>query len=342
MILSRLYRFTRFLLIIFSCFFFSCQSVSYLQIEVLEPAEITLPGEVETFGIVDKSQMYSPDTSLAERTDNLPDPERYTDLKMIAQASIIGLTDVLDSSPRFEYNILDDSILKVNHFAEYLTPEEWERMQLFCFDSLVDALIVLKGVDAHDAVTLEYDDAGELFYLYRILIQQKWRIYDPNQKVIIDDYDLLDTTYHFSDMSFFEMLFVQYRPDREQMVPDAAFWAGQEYGYRIAPVWAEETRKYYSWNAPSSRIALQYLRSGRWEDAIGAWNTETSNPNRKIAARACYNMALGSEVFDNLDMAEIWLQKSLEIRPSNAAENYLMIIRQRIEERSKLSPQMNP
>jgi hypothetical protein len=59
------------------------------------------------------------------------------------------------------------------------------------------------------------------------------------------------------------------------------------------------------------------------------WQAETSNPKRKIAGRACYNMAIISEINGDLDAAIDWAQKSYENYGIRLALTYVNILKNR-------------
>jgi hypothetical protein len=58
---------------------------------------------------------------------------------------------------------------------------------------------------------------------------------------------------------------------------------------------------------------------------------------KKLASRAAFNMALVSEINDKLDVAEAWLQRSLDLEESRVARNYLDIIQGRLEDYHKMN-----
>ncbi|MCK4678535.1 MAG: hypothetical protein KAT48_10420 [Bacteroidales bacterium] len=318
----------------------SCSSTSYLEIDVLRPAEITLPEDVQTLGIIDRSHLYEPDTLLADIIDDEPDQDRFQETNILAKESINGLLDVLYNSPRFSIKVMDSLNLDVDDMADNFSPYEWDQMLHICEDSLVDALVALTMVDVYDPLYVNVNIGGEIIYNYVIMTLNAWKLYDPYKQQIIDDYQYVDTIYQDSEGDLFGMIFSNNQPDRQKYVPEASFYAGQTYGFRITPVWYSETRKFYSWAGEASKKATILASYGSWQSAASIWNIETENKNKKIAAKACYNMALASEIQDNLPMASYWLEKSNTLRPHKATKFYIEIITMRMRERMKLDPQM--
>ena len=317
-----------------------CSSTSYLEIDVLKPAEITLPENVQTLGIIDRSHLYAPDTLLADIIDDEPDEDRFQEINVVARESINGLLDVLYNSPRFSVKAMDSINLDVDDMAVSLSQYEWDQMLHLCEDSLIDALVALTMIDVYDPVNVNMNIGGEITYTYKIMTLNSWKLYDPYNQHVIDYFQYVDTIYHYSEEDLFGMVFTNYQPDRQKYVTEASFYAGQAYGFRITPVWYSETRKFYSWAGEASKKASILASYGSWQSAASIWNIETENSNKKIAAKACYNMALASEVQDNLSMASYWLKKSNLLRPNKSTEYYIEIIKMRMRDRMKLDPQM--
>jgi hypothetical protein len=68
-------------------------------------------------------------------------------------------------------------------------------------------------------------------------------------------------------------------------------------------------RDYYVKGSNSFTIGTRMARTGNWKGAEEQWFRETNNANPKIAGRACYNMAIISEINGDLDKAMEWAKK---------------------------------
>jgi hypothetical protein len=76
-------------------------------------------------------------------------------------------------------------------------------------------------------------------------------------------------------------------------------------------------------------VARRKAQTGNWNDAAQLWQQETNNPDRKVAGRACYNMAIISEINGELDAAIAWAQKSYENYNNRLALYYVNILKNR-------------
>jgi hypothetical protein len=99
---------------------------------------------------------------------------------------------------------------------------------------------------------------------------------------------------------------------RKQAVQEVSNKSGHNYALRIVPFTLRVQRDYFVKGTNNFKIAKRKTLLGKWDDAGLLWEKETTNPKMKIAGRACYNMAIISEIDGNVDIALQWAQKSYE------------------------------
>lgn len=124
---------------------------------------------------------------------------------------------------------------------------------------------------------------------------------------------------------------------------------GRFFGAKIIPAWIPVERMYYKSNNHEMLQAEQYAHNNDWIKAAEIWNKETINKNRKIVAKACFNMALACEMEGEMDEAIDWLNKSSPVLSENNAEHkanckrYIDILVMRKKEMERLGKQVrNP
>jgi hypothetical protein len=322
-------------------FISGCTVTPHVQIYILNPASVTLPPTINRVGVLNRSWFNKPDTTLFEKSGDPFFEPVSTSASELSNYCIAGLEDVLSDSPRLEYVDLGDINIDVNDNGLFLSPNEWDQIQNLCVDSLVDALVVLKFVDYYDLEGYSQDEEGEEYKYYALYTKNSWRIYDPFGQRILDNYENTDTTGMVlsTEANFLGNLFA-YNPDREQEVANACYRAGRNYSNRISPQWMEVDRKYFVWPDNAATLAYQYVLENRWEEAAMLWNKMTTSSRKNAASKACYNMALASEMLDNYDMAIYWAKKSLELKPRIGTEQYIRILEQRIDNKKILDKQM--
>jgi hypothetical protein len=117
--------------------------------------------------------------------------------------------------------------------------------------------------------------------------------------------------------------------NRNEAVKEVANKVGQAYAQRIIPFWIRVSRDYYVRGTDNFVIAKRKAQTGNWDDAAKLWQKETSSSSKKIAGRACYNMAIISEINGNLDAAIKWAQRSYENYNNRLALRYVNILKNR-------------
>ena len=70
-------------------------------------------------------------------------------------------------------------------------------------------------------------------------------------------------------------------------------------------------------------------QTGNWTEAAKIWETETRNPDPKVAGSACYNMAIINEINGDLDAAIGWAQKGYENYANRLSLYYVNILKNR-------------
>jgi hypothetical protein len=126
---------------------------------------------------------------------------------------------------------------------------------------------------------------------------------------------------------------------RKEAVTDVSIKAGEAYAARILPCWIRVSRDYFVAGNENFVTAKRKAQSGNWDGAAEIWSQETKNTDGRIAGRACYNMAIISEINGDLDGAIQWAQKSYENYNIHLALNYLNILKYRQSQNEILKSQ---
>jgi hypothetical protein len=126
---------------------------------------------------------------------------------------------------------------------------------------------------------------------------------------------------------------------RKEAVTDVGIKAGEAYAARILPCWIRVSRDYFVSGNENFKTAKRRAQSGDWDGAAQIWLEETKNPNGTLAGRACYNMAIISEINGDLDAAIQWSQKSYVDYRNRLALSYLNILKYRQNQNELLKSQ---
>ncbi|HSN09453.1 MAG TPA: DUF6340 family protein, partial [Hanamia sp.] len=218
-------------------------------------------------------------------------------------------------------------------------PLSWDVVEKYCDDNNADALFSLELFDTDSKIDYSVYKTSvrtpfgnvpaiEQQANMHTLVKAGWRIYDLRDKEILDEAAVARTiTYHARGIN--PLLAAQALIDRKEAVKEVGNIAGHAYAFRIIPLWIRVSRNYYVRGTDNFKIAKRKAQTGNWDEAAKLWKQETSNPKRKVAGRACYNMAIINEINGHVDEAIKWAQRSYENYNNHLALTYVNILKNR-------------
>ncbi|GEM_PF-3936187 len=312
--------------------FAACNSVSYINVEVLKPAEIKLPKRYRSAAVVVSS--YSNDqkyTGIEALMFTKDITDSYLEQCSEAVKTSIGYSYTFESTkyvPLFKLN------RKLNGDTIPFLSVETLRGIKEKYD--IDIIIGLDYMRPGLAFT---GDTKKPINVEQGYIEGLWRLYDTNTGDIIDTHSFSDSITirgYQGDLVYYD--FVQYVVlsglDRK------SFDNGVEYARRIAPYWGVETRKIYYQGHIEMGRALSFAQENEWSKAEHIWKELAKRSNKQLKASCFFNLAVASEVKGDYDKAFEYLIKSKEIKSTDIIREYRDKLRKRKDEVLKLDYQM--
>lgn len=326
-------------IILVALIFCSCKSTELVHLSVLKPAPVTIPPYIKAVGVVNRS-LASEKTKAIDAIDKVFSLEGVNLDKEGAQASMTGLSDELMKNNRFtEIKLLNTTDLKTTTPGAFPFSLSWDEVEKICRENNTDALFALELFDTDSKISYAATPVNIKTPLGNVpalehranmltIVKTGWRIYDPVGKNILDEYALAnDITY--SGKGINPVVAAAALIDRKNAVKEVGKKTGQSYAFRIIPYWIRVSRDYYVKGTDNFRTARRKAQTGNWDGAAELWNEESQNPSKKVAGRACYNMAIISEINGDLDKAIEWAQKAYENYSNPLALRYVRILERR-------------
>ena len=153
-------------------------------------------------------------------------------------------------------------------------------------------------------------------------------MYDPKGRIVLDQSSIAKEL-QFSGEGINPVAAAAALIEKKEAVKQAANAAGHVYATKIDPYWIRVTRDYFVRGNEAFHIAKRKAQTGNWDEAGDLWKQQTGSSSRKVAGRACYNMAIINEINGDLDNAILWAQKAYENYRVRIALNYVNILRNR-------------
>lgn len=328
---------------------FSACKTTYVTVNVLKPAHITVPSKVNNLVFVNRSL-----PAKSERFKNILEGavtgEGVLADRRGSEECIKGVIASLNQSPRFKAVAPGNVDLRGTGTREFPPVLDWRVVEDICRQNQAEALITLETFDSNNSVQVGERQAerkeGETTVKYtefratlNVEIETGWRIYYPAERRIIDQNIFTDGR-SWSSVHEARKKAEAGLPFLDNAIADAGFYAGKQYAFRISPMWINVSRYYFKKGNKDFERADRFGKSGDWNGAADIWIKYVDHRDEKIAGNACYNMALAEELEGNLDKALEWARKSYTKYNNKKGRYYANILQNRIYDQSRLDEQM--
>jgi hypothetical protein len=327
------------ILLLISITVFGCSSTNSLTLDVLEPAPVSLPNDIETVGIVGRTKSSASNSTL-NKLDQVLSAELLKIDSTASRKAITGLYDELSRNASFTKvkslkNIeLENSV--ISSFSPVLSKAEVEKL---CIDYDLDALFVLEFFDTDTKVdysvvpvtvkVLGMDvNAVETMASVTTLINGGWRIYNETGDILYDEFAYYESV-NSTGRGINPMNALAAVAGQKDAVENSSYYIGENYGKSLLPFYINVSRLYYVRGTDNFKTAKRKARLGDWNGAANLWEIETKNSDNKIAGRAYYNMAIINEINGDLETAIDWANKAYADYGNKKALRYSNILQNR-------------
>ncbi|MFH0893842.1 MAG: DUF6340 family protein [Bacteroidota bacterium] len=333
-----------------TCFIFGACATSSVSLQVLKPAQITLPSYVQKVAVINRS-LPSKEEKVNNIIEGVFSGEGLFVDREASKKCIDGMLNFMVNSPRLKAVEPVNIDLRGTGTAEFPMPLDWTTVEKICKDNGCDALLSLETFDSDKRVSTRFENKTksengqnipytQWFARMDMQINAGWRIYDPKQKQVIFKDVLVDTRSWNTD-ALVEKEALSKLPQPRNATIDAGYFAGEQTGFRISPAWIYVSRSYYVRGNDQLKQTKRFVRANKWEEASKIWTSCLNDPKRKAAGRACYNLALAAEMDGDLAKGVEMAKKAYTQYGNKKARYYMNILENRQMDAQKLKEQMN-
>ena len=324
---------------VFLGFFSSCTVYREYTIDVFQPGEVAIPPNVRTVAIAYRNFKYTGDTLIhyyksdyqLRKVKNDPN-----DLDSILVGYCLQeLSAQLKSGNTVqEVKILPLSVFK-KHSGNKLPTLSNSLLNQLTESAKADLLIIL---DTYSCFFSEFPSNNGNPKSNEVISVAVWSVYNPESQRLIDIKSMIDTVFWngYDEHGNFERK--TKLPDRRNALQIASKLAGVNYAKRFKAQWKTVSRMYSIPPLPDFTLAAEYLEKGEQDKAIALWEKYTPSKNGKLAIIACYNLALGYEMKDDLETASNWLDTAykLALRYGNSDDKVSILAYSKIINKRKV------
>ncbi|MFA6125699.1 MAG: DUF6340 family protein [Bacteroidales bacterium] len=294
---------TRISVLALPVFLSGCYAGSLLEMDGLQPAEITIPSVIRSLTVVSRSDLDSVYKVSLQAAGKMPD---FKWDSVMSKQLVLGCSDALVESPRFDlYNPVVKRCLLGDAF-EHHSKIPWDVVRMVSGDPPKDAVLSMEQGMISDSVVCSTSDGWPMACQCRVVVKSFWRLYRLN--------DFQSKEFRFADTVTFDInspsQFSSSSDQRIGFFKDAMYIAGQNTAKKLAPWWTNFERYYFTTASMNFNNGARFLRESKWREAAEVFRPYTESDNKTMAAKACYNMSLTCEMANNISAAMDWLKQS--------------------------------
>jgi hypothetical protein len=329
----------------------ACSATNRLTMGAIEPAQVHLSSEITKVGILNRS-VPSAGNEAIDKIDKVLSLEGLNLDREGAEAAVTGLSDELSRDDRFEaVKLIDAQDAQKKGLGVFPAALSWADVEEICRENEVDVLFSLEFYDTDTKVAYETTMVtipnnlginakipGHKVTL-NTAIKNGWRIYDPVSKLLLDEFVGNDYITSVGE-GINPVKAIEAVVGRKEAVLQVSSNIGNSYGLIIKPLRKRIARDYFVSGTDNFVMAKRRAQTGDWDGAAQLWEQELNNPKGKIAGRACYNMAIISEINGELEKALDWASKSYADYNNKEALRYINLLNRRLAENRELERQL--
>jgi hypothetical protein len=332
------------LLILAGISLFACKSsYTLLTIEKPKSAPEELPANIQSITLMNRSMNNQFENYRKDSLQMYFFRKGYQLTKIIldsmaSDTTIRALADLMFESGRY------DVVVPVErNLPRYLTYEilpdtlNPDLVQKYCTAYKTDALMVLERFSTKvmaDYSSEKYLNSTTGFnYTYYASLDIKYdasfRIYKPGNPMWVKEISLTDTISWESSEYSLDGLFNRL-PSTKQALIEAGIKVALDVDEKLSPTWTPEKRGYFL-ITPKNDRGQQLMNENKQDEAADYWTEMAKSEDKKIRSKAEYNLALISELNDDIDQAISWGVKSFYSYYRHQTEAYLKKLRAKKE-----------
>ena len=302
----------------------ACQTVEFMSIDYLQPAEVSFPKELKSVAIVNNMPLnqegrgYKIEDYAENQNPFIISRESKMFFGMPERAIETMAQSIADKNYFEEVVICDSALCQTGNDGTHAVPLTKDDVERLTQELSVDFLISLENLQLRMERTTRYISEG-IYATRDVKVYPVFKVYVPHRSSPI-----LHAT--MSDSIFWESL--GYTPamaehgliSEKEAILQASDFAGTLPVRRLLPSWRTGSRILTSGGSADMRDASYMARQGQWDEAVTVWKRayENTSKNKSKKTLIALNLALGYEMQDSISTAYEWATKACSLAPENS------------------------
>ena len=310
------------LLLVVMLLFVQCK-MKDISVQVTYPPSVILPENVTRIAVVNASVIDSVERAL-NSVEGVLSGESLKGDRLGSEDCIRAFSDKLNAEKI--QTVIPSKHIQTRKITQGVPFLDRDFINKTCRENKAEALAVLEFFDTDGntvgstvATVSNILNTGNLNPApINYQINYQWRLYDTLSNSVIDDFK------HEYRATFQPTL--PFEPLPTRLIRENGKEIGKLYAQHFLPMIFWQNRQYYKKGNKDFEIASRKAIANDWEGAVELWKKYVNDKDETIAARACYNMAVGSEVLGHVKTATEWAQKAYVNYGLKKARDYMHIL----------------
>ena len=313
-----------------------------MSFNVLTPAPITIPQDIQTIAIIDRSLPEDTDLNKLESILTLEGPKQ----ERAARHQVMnGLKQSLSSEGRYNLIVTDEML--IGSASGINLPEilPWNTIEDIAAKYNSDVVVAIETFDSDFIMTgakLPSKGSPGAGASGLATVKCGFRMYWPAERILMDEFMFVHDMSWNSDGPAI-LAAINTIKIKSNAINNASFEAGQTYGQRVTPTRYRISRDYFKKGGGSKDLesGARMMQLNDWDKAIVDLKKATETGKTKARGRAAHNLAVVYEILGDLHTAKEWTTVSWGRYKQKKSRNYGYILTNRINAQEKLKRQLN-
>lgn len=321
--------------IIFSIFLSACSSTDYLTLRVPRPPIVATPENARNIGLVDRTTASG--DGIFNKLEEILSAEAFSIDEEATSEILDGFGSTVTAKTKFRNAKMISLSNTDKSIANFLPKLSWSQVEKLASTENVDIIVELSFFDTDSDIDYRSTDRQvEVPILGKKTVKNHiasvttnyrcgWRIYLPEDRVILDEF-VFESFFSVEGEGINPITAVQEILNQRNILLKNCRLIGEQYATRLLPTNFRERRRYFVRGHEKFELAKRYAQAGDWDQAGEIWKDLSSSSDEKIAGRACYNMAIISEINGDIIEALEWAKKAYAVYEIDLALEYIDIL----------------
>lgn len=281
----------------------SCSTMLYTSIDVLRPATVTFPLEVEDVVIVNNTLPQPHELGHITELFGEHPKKHIIDTDSLPLFHIASLAQAMTNKEFFQSVKVETSSMNKGDLFHSPSPPSDSTINLLKKAHQSKAIISLNRIMVNDHVAEMYNQESGTFTAYiEAKYEMQWSIHFPEQNKSFPL--MINDTVYWESESQVRLQALKGLPVRRDALIDGAIITGERSLNRFIPYWEKEDRYFFSSNNKMLKAGIDSVYVRNWGAAIKQWNELfDKSKNKQLKAKTAYNIAVAYEIMGEYENA---------------------------------------